>query len=83
MGRCLCSRRENIYQAALARVRQSANPKHYQVFDGCVRQGLPAAELARMLGLNVAQVYLARHRVTKAVKRAAAEIEMELGRSPD
>jgi hypothetical protein len=32
-----------------------------------------------MLGLNVAQVYLAKHRVGLAVKRAAAEIEAELG----
>ena len=74
--------RENIYQAALARVRRSVNPKHFQVFDGCVCQGLPAAEVARMLGLNAAQVYLARHRVSKAVKRAVAQIETELARPP-
>lgn len=74
--------RENIYQAALSRVRQSVNPKHFQVFDGCVCQGLPAAEVARMLGLNAAQVYLARHRVSKAVKQAVAQIENELGRPP-
>jgi len=73
---------DNIYQAALARVRQRANPKHYQVFDACVIQGLPAAEVARMLGLNAAQVYLARHRVSQAVKRATAEVEKELAGSP-
>lgn len=74
--------RDNIYRAALARVRQKMNPKHFQVFDGCVLQGLPSAEVAQMLGLNAAQVYLARHRVIQAVKRAAAEVEEELGRSP-
>jgi RNA polymerase sigma-70 factor (ECF subfamily) len=72
--------RENLYQAALARVRQRASPKHYQVFDYCVRQSLPASEVARMLGLNAAQVYLAKHRVSLAVKRAVAELETELGR---
>jgi RNA polymerase sigma factor (sigma-70 family) len=74
--------RDTIYRAALARVRRRMNPKHFQVFDGCVLQGLPSSEVARMLGMNAAQVYLARHRVTQAVKRAAAELEEELGRSP-
>jgi len=75
--------RDNVYRAALARVRQKVKPKHFQVFDGCVLQGLPSAEVAQMLGMNAAQVYLARHRVTQAIKRAAAEVEEELGRSPD
>lgn len=72
--------RENLFHAALARVRQRANPKHYQVFDYCVLQDFPAPEVARMLGLNVAQVYLARHRMSAAVKRAVRELEAELGR---
>src|SRR4030095_1048230 len=75
--------RDNVYRAALTRVRQRVNPKHFQVFDGCVIQGLPSAEVAQMLGMNAAQVYLARHRVTQAIKRAAAEVEEELGRSPE
>ncbi len=71
----------NFFQAALARVRQRANPKHYQVFDCCVLQGLPAGKVARMLGLNTGQVYLAKHRISRAVQRAAAELEAELGRA--
>jgi RNA polymerase sigma-70 factor (ECF subfamily) len=71
--------RENLFHAALARVRRRANPKHYQVFDYCVLQELPAPEVARMLGLNAAQVYLARHRISATVKRAVKELEAELG----
>ena len=71
--------RENLFQAALARVRQRANPKHYQAFDYCVLQERPAAEVARMLGLNIAQVYLARHRISAAVKRAVKELEAGTG----
>ena len=71
---------ENLFQAALARVRQKANPKSYQVFDYCVLQAMPSGQVAKMLGLNAAQVYLARHRVSAAVKRAAKELEAELGR---
>jgi RNA polymerase sigma factor (sigma-70 family) len=70
--------RENVFQMALTRVRQHANPKHYQVFDCCVLQNLRPAEVASMLGLSTAQVYLAKHRVSAAVKRAAREIETEL-----
>jgi RNA polymerase sigma factor (sigma-70 family) len=69
--------RENLFQAALARVRQRANPKQYQVFDYCVLQDLSASEVAKMLGLNAAQVYLAKHRMSAAVRRAVAEIEAE------
>jgi RNA polymerase sigma factor (sigma-70 family) len=69
---------ENVFQAALARVRERVKPKHFQVFDYCVLRNVRASEVARMLGLNAAQVYLARHRVSAAVKRAAAEIEAEL-----
>jgi RNA polymerase sigma-70 factor (ECF subfamily) len=70
--------RESVFQAALARVRQRANPKHYQVFDYCVLQNVPAREVARMLGLNAPQVYLAKHRVSAAVKCAAKELEGEM-----
>jgi RNA polymerase sigma-70 factor (ECF subfamily) len=70
----------SFFQTTLTRVRRKANPKHYQVFDCCVLQSLPAAEVARMLGLGVAQVYLIKHRMCRAVKRAARELEGELGR---
>lgn len=70
--------RENIFQAALVRVRQRVKPKHFQAFDYCVLQSVRPPEVARMLGMNAAQVYLAKHRVSAAIKRAAGEIETEL-----
>lgn len=70
--------RDTIFRSALARVRGQVKPKHFQVFDYCVLQNLPPARVARMLGLNAAQVYLAKHRVSAAVKRAAREVEGEL-----
>jgi RNA polymerase sigma-70 factor (ECF subfamily) len=72
--------RANLFHAALARVRQRVNPKQYQVFDYCVLQDVRPSEVARMLCLNAAQVYLAKHRVSLAVKRAVMELEAELGR---
>jgi len=66
-----------ILDAAVARVREQANPKHFQVFDYCVRQDWPAGKVATTLGMNIAQVYLARHRVSHAVKSAARVINEE------
>jgi len=62
---------QSVFEAAVAQVRERVNPKHFQVFDCCVRQGWPAARVAATLGMNAAQVYLARHRVSQAVKQAA------------
>jgi len=72
---------ENVYQAALARVRHWVHPKSFQVFDYCVLQDVPAQHVAKMLGLNAAQVYLAKHRVSAAVKRAVKDLEAEMGRT--
>ena len=74
--------RENVFRAALARVRERAAPKQYQVFDCCVLQNQRPSEVARMLGLNAAQVYLAKHRLSAAVKRAVKQLEAELGGGP-
>ena len=73
--------RDNVFQMALTRVRQRANPKHYQAFDYCVVQGMRASEAAAKLNLSPAQVYLAKHRISTAVKRAVKEIEAELIRT--
>lgn len=68
---------QSVLDAAVARVREQVNPKHFQVFDYCVRQGWPAGKVAATLGMNIAQVYLARHRVSSAVKNAARVINEE------
>ena len=73
--------REHVLRAAMARVKRQVNPKHYQVFDYAVLKGWPAGRIASLLGLNAAQVYLAKHRVAHAVKRAVREVEAELGRA--
>ncbi len=72
---------ETVLQSALVRLRQEVNPKHYQVFDFCVLQKVAAPEVARLLGLSRAQVYLAKHRVLLQLKRTAASLEKELSRA--
>jgi RNA polymerase sigma factor (sigma-70 family) len=70
---------ESIFRAALHQARQRVQPKTYQAFDYLVLQEMPARQVAEMLGLNVAQVYLAKHRVGHAVKRAARELGRGVG----
>ena len=72
--------RENLFQAALAKVRHQVNPKHYQVFDCCVLQNLGASDVARMLGLSTAQIYLIKHRMSLAIKRAVKQAGAQLER---
>jgi RNA polymerase sigma factor (sigma-70 family) len=72
--------RENLLETALLRVREQADPKHYQVFDFCVLQSVPAPEVARLLGMSRAQVYLAKHRLAVKLKRAVVSLEIELAR---
>jgi len=67
----------SVLDAAIAQVRAQANPKHFQVFDYCVLKEWPVARVASTLGMNAALVYLARHRVSQAVKRAARRIDGE------
>jgi len=61
---------KTTFEAALAHVRTKVNPRHFQVFDYCVLKEWPTAKVAEVLGLNAAQVYLAKHRVAQSVKRA-------------
>ncbi|MEO8426924.1 MAG: sigma-70 family RNA polymerase sigma factor [Verrucomicrobiota bacterium] len=71
-----------VFEAALARVQSEVNPKHFQVFDYCVLKEWPAAKVAATLGLNLAQVYLAKHRVSQAIKRAARQINDKRSKCP-
>ena len=65
---------ESIFRAALDQARQHVQPKTYQAFDYFVLQEMPPRQVAEMLGLNVAQVYLAKHRVGRAVQKAARQL---------
>ena len=59
----------NLVDAAMERVKLRVKPEHYQVFYLSAVKGLGTGEVARMLQVNVGQVYLVRHRIAKEVKR--------------
>jgi RNA polymerase sigma factor (sigma-70 family) len=66
-----------VLAEAIRRVKQTANPKHFQIFDFCVLKEWRTARTAATLELSAAQVYLARHRVSQAVKREARRVHEE------
>src|SRR5436190_15913394 len=67
--------RENLFEAAIARVKKKIEPKQFQIFDCYVRKEWPAQKVAERLGVNVGQVYLARHRVGALLKKEIRALE--------
>ena len=71
--------RASLLTAALDRVRRQVDPRQFQIFDCYVTRGWPAARVARELGVNIAQVYLGKHRVGTLLKKAVADLERGAG----
>lgn len=65
----------NLLHAALERVRRRVKEEHYQMFDLYVLKRWPVTRVARSLGVNVGQVYLAKHRVSALVKKEMRGLE--------
>jgi len=57
------------------RVKKQIEPKQFQIFDCYVRKAWPAQKVAARLGVNIGQVYLARHRVGGLLKKEIKAIE--------
>jgi RNA polymerase sigma factor (sigma-70 family) len=64
----------NLLEAALERVKQKVDPKHYQIFDLHVFKKWPVAKVARSLGITAGRVYLTKHRIAKLVKKEVAHL---------
>jgi RNA polymerase sigma factor (sigma-70 family) len=66
---------QNLFQAAIGRVKKKVDPKQYQIFDCYVRKEWPAQKVAQQLGVSVGQVYLARHRISALLKKEIRNLE--------
>ncbi|HYV26932.1 MAG TPA: sigma-70 family RNA polymerase sigma factor [Candidatus Eisenbacteria bacterium] len=73
---------KNLLDAAIERVKQKVTPKQFQIFDLAVLREVPTAEIGKLLKVNAAQVYLARHRVGLLVKKEVKRIEKQ-AKPPD
>ena len=68
-----------VFNAAIERVKQRVSPDTFQMFDLYVQRRMPVIEVARLLGTNVARVYLAKHRVARLLQRTVSELEKAEG----
>lgn len=66
---------KNLTDAALARVKQQVNAKHFQMFNFYVLKQWPVKEVAKTLDVTVAQVYLAKHRISALVKKEVKRLQ--------
>ena len=64
--------------AALERVKARVSPRQFQIFDCYVLKGWGVTKTADALGINAAQVYLAKHRVGNLVKKEVQALEGQL-----
>jgi RNA polymerase sigma-70 factor (ECF subfamily) len=69
---------KNLADAAIERVRQRVGAKQFQMFDLYVLKGWPVGEVARSVKANIAQVYLAKHRVTSLIKQETAKLRKRM-----
>jgi RNA polymerase sigma-70 factor (ECF subfamily) len=67
--------KNNLLATAIERVKAQVRPKDYQIFDLCVIKSLPISRVASTLGVSAAQVYLAKHRITKLIREKVRRLE--------
>lgn len=67
-----------LWDAAVARVKAQVAPNQFQLFDMYVTKEQPAPEVARALGVTVAQVYLAKHRISTLLKKELNQLKARL-----
>lgn len=66
---------KNLVDAALERVKLVVAPKQFQIFDLSVLRQHSVSDVCRLLKVNAAQVYLARHRVGALLRKEVRRLE--------
>jgi RNA polymerase sigma factor (sigma-70 family) len=69
---------KNLMEAAIQRIKRVVKAKWYQAFELYALRKWPARRVAAGLGLNVGQVYLAKHRVARLLKNEVARLEKNM-----
>lgn len=69
--------RENLLMTALRKVKMQFSDRQFQMFDLNVLKGWQAGEVAESLGVSLASVYLAKHRIGAALKKETERLERD------
>ncbi len=67
--------RRNLLEAAIERVKRHVREEHFQIFELYVLKQWPVAKVARMLEVNIGQVYLAKHRIASLIAKEMRALE--------
>lgn len=67
----------NLARVALERVKARVSPQQFQIFDAYVVKGWDASRVKRELGVSMAQVYLAKHRVGGLMRKEVEALQKE------
>jgi RNA polymerase sigma-70 factor (ECF subfamily) len=67
----------HVLQAALERLKRKVDAKHYQIFDCLIVKQWPASKVAKSLSVNIAQVYLVKHRLAGLLKKEVTALEKQ------
>ena len=70
--------KKSLTDRALAAVKLKVTPRQYQIFDCYVVKDWSVLQVSRELGVSMAQVYLAKHRVGSLVKKELLALEKDL-----
>jgi RNA polymerase sigma factor (sigma-70 family) len=68
---------KNLADAAIERVKRRIKAKLFQTFDLYVLKEWPVQEVARVMGIHAAQVYIAKYRVTAMIRREVQQLEAQ------
>ena len=69
---------KNITEMAMDRVKTQVSPKQYQIFNLYVMKKWPMNKISEALGVNMGQIYLAKHRVGGVLKREIKQLESRM-----
>jgi len=66
---------KNVMSAALERVKRLVSGKQFQIFDLYALQHWPVRDIAKTLRVTAAQVYLAKHRIGRLLKKEIKRLQ--------
>jgi RNA polymerase sigma-70 factor (ECF subfamily) len=66
-----------VLAEALERVKRQVRPEQFQIFDLYALREMAVGEVAKLLRVSAAQVYLVKHRVSKLVRKEVLSLEQE------
>ena len=67
----------HLLNSAIQRVKQRVREEQYQLFDLYVTREWPMTRITQTLGVGRTRVYLAKHRITRLLRKEVARLEKE------